>query len=118
MTYTIEHKGLEIEFSPHGGEPMTRDYPGDPPYIEIDGAIVSDWDEFVAWFGAKGETPMFAPDLESLIEKILNRDAVSIEDSAWDLVNDDEPDCDDGDDYYGDHDIYGGGAYDGGDWGY
>jgi len=106
---TIEHAGLEIEFSACGGEPATRDYPGDPAHIEIESAQVSDWDEFAEIWGANGETPIIAADLDSMIEKILDRDATAIEDAAWDLVSDDEPDCDDGDDYWDDHDPYGGG---------
>jgi len=106
---TIEHKGLEIEFTPVAGEPSTRDYPGADPYMEIDSARVSDWDEFAECWGANGETPIIAASLDSMIETILDKEQNAIEDAAWELVNDWEPDCDDGDDYWDDHDPYGGG---------
>lgn len=50
----IEHKGMLIECSVSGGEPMTRDYPGCPPEVEMESVCVSDWDEFEAYWGRKG----------------------------------------------------------------
>tara|TARA_R110000824_G_scaffold394737_1_gene594789 strand:+ start:1126 stop:1467 length:342 start_codon:yes stop_codon:yes gene_type:complete len=110
---TIEHKGMEVETLSFPGEPMTRDYPGADAYVEIESVIVSDWDEFTEWWGAKGECPMFAPSLDELLERISNREHDAISDIAWEQESKEEPDfdCDD-DSYWDDHDPYAGGAYD------
>ena len=111
---TLTYKGMEIEFDVSPGEPMTRDYPGEAPYVDVGKVTVSDWDEFAEYWGAKGEEPTFEPSLERLLEVILNREYDAISDAVWDQLNSEEPDfdCDDDDSYWDDHDPYAGGAYD------
>tara|TARA_S200002703_G_C3729522_1_gene224254 strand:+ start:34 stop:363 length:330 start_codon:yes stop_codon:yes gene_type:complete len=98
MTDILEHKGMQIEFTPIAGEAMTRNYPGADPYVEIESVDVSDWDEFAEWWGAKGESPTFAPSIEELLEKVSNQEYDAISDAAWEIVRDydDEPDWDEG----------------------
>jgi len=95
MTDNLEHKGMWIEFSPHSGEQATRMHPGEDPYLEIESVTVSDWDEFAEWWGAKGETPVFATDIETLLEIVSDREYDAIADAAWELIRDEEPDFDD-----------------------
>lgn len=101
----IEHKGMLIETIEHGGEQATRYCPGEDPYVEYESVTVSDWDEFAEWWGANGESPMFATDLESLLERISNQEYDAISEAAWDKARDDEPDFDDFDDEPIDYDV-------------
>ncbi len=90
----IDYNGLTIEYTRDPGEPMTRDYPGAEPSIEIDETYVSDWDEFAEQYGATGETPTFGVCLKSVIETILEKEADEINDACEADYQDDEPDYD------------------------
>ena len=99
MSYEIEHKGMLVEVSVSGGEPTTRDYPGSPPECEMESVRVSDWDEFEAYWGAKGECPTFAPTLEILLDRLTEKEWDAISESAFETASDDfDPPDDDYDD--------------------
>ena len=95
----IEHKGMLIECRLYGGEPMTRDYPGSPPECEMESVRVSDWDEFEAYWGAKGECPTFAPTLEILLDRLTEKEWDAISDAAFEAAADEEPDFDPPDEF-------------------
>ena len=102
---TIEFRGIEVEFTYYPGERATREYPGAQPWIEIESARVSDWDEFAAWWGVKEGAHMFEPSLEMMIERILDKFGDAIEQEASDHISSQEPDFDPPDEY--DFDDYG-----------
>lgn len=116
---SIEHKGMEIEFTYHAGTPGRFSgppedcYPDEPAEVEIDGVYVSDWDEFAEWWGANGDTPVFAPNLDTLLDKLADREHDAIYEAACEQAEDydGEPYDIDDDAYWEDHDIYGGGSY-------
>lgn len=126
MGYEIEHKGMLVEVTVSGGSPGRTYgppeycYPAEPPEVEMDSVSVSDWDEFVAWWGASGDCPTFAPTLAELLDRLTEREWDAICDKGLDAAANDEPDYEppddyDDDSYWDDHDIYGGGSYIGGD---
>lgn len=95
---TIEFRGIEVEFTYYAGERATRDYPGAPAWIEIDSTRVSDWDEFAEWWGT---AHMFAPSLEMMLNRIVDKFGEEIEQEAHNAIESQEPDFDppDEDDY-------------------
>ena len=95
----IEHKGMLIECRIYGGERATREYPGCPPECEMQSVCVSDWEEFVAYWGASGECPTFAPTLEILLDRLTEKEWDAISDAAFEAAADEEPDFDPPDDY-------------------
>jgi len=102
----IEHKGMLIEVTEHGGEQATRYCPGEDPYVEYESVIVSDWDEFAEWWGANGERPTFATSLDALLEKVSNEEYDAISEAAWEISRrDNEPDFDDFDEEPIDYDV-------------
>ena len=94
MSYEIEHKGMLVEVTVSGGERATRDYPGCPPEVEMESVRVSNWDEFEAYWGAKGECPTFAPTLEILLDRLSEKEWDAISESAFDAAANEEPDFD------------------------
>jgi hypothetical protein len=113
MSYEIEHMGMLIECSVSAGSPGRYSgppedcYPAEPPEVEQLSVRVSDWDEFSDWWGAKGEYPTFATDLDALLEKVSEREWENIYDAALEVAEKDEPDYDyEPDDYYEEPDFF------------
>ncbi len=95
----IDYNGMEIELHFCGGECATRTSPGEEAYAELDSVIVSDWDEFIEHYGAKGWRPTFAPTLEKLLDIITEKDWDEIQERANKQIGD-GGDFYDGDDDY------------------